>query len=217
MSPAVASPIVPLKESQIELASAVLARAFQNDPMMVYTIPDADDRRRQLPEFYTRMVRFGFLSGEFFTTPNLEGAAVWLPPNVQWSRERVEAAGLHELSKIIGADALLRFREVAAAEGNARNRDMTEPYWYLLLLGVEPALQGRGLGGRLITPMLERARIERVPCYVETEQPRNVKFYTRHGFQPIVDGEAVAQSGVRFWTFRTYGSMASSSAGQIRS
>ena len=197
------SEIVRVVESQVGQAAAILGRAFQNDPLMVYTLPDAAERARLLPEFYARMLRFGVLAGEVYTTaPAMEAAALWLPPGVQWTRERVQAAGLHELSSIIGADAISRFREVTDCEAQARERDMTEPYWYLLLLGVEPTLQGRGLGGELIAPTIQRAHREGAPCYVETEQPRNVAFYRRHGFELIIDGQAAGTTGVRFWTFR---------------
>ncbi|HEY2662784.1 MAG TPA: GNAT family N-acetyltransferase, partial [Candidatus Binataceae bacterium] len=180
-----------------------LAHAFQNDPLMAYTIPDATERATLLPEFYVRMVRFGFLSGEVYTTEgSIEGAAVWLPPGAKWDRQSVEAAGLHELSKIIGDDAMGRFREVVGAEARARERDMISPYWYLLLLGVAPNRQRRGLGGRLMEPILNQAMCEHVVCYLETEQPRNVAFYLKHGFEVVVDGEAAGVSGVRFWTFR---------------
>jgi len=193
---------VRVEESQIGPAAAILGRAFQNDPLMLYTIPDAAERARMLPEFYTRMLRFGVLAGEVYTTAGaMEAVALCLPPGVQWTRERVQAAGLHELSSVVGADAIARFREVVGQEAVARERDMTEPYWYLLLLGVEPALQGRGLGGELIAPMIQRARREGAPSYVETEQPRNVAFYRRQGFELIIDGQAAGTTGVRFWTF----------------
>jgi GNAT superfamily N-acetyltransferase len=195
--------VVRLDDTQIEPAGRVLARAFQHDPLMVYTIPDPARRESLLPEFYNRMVRFGWLSGEVYTTEGaINGAAVWLPPNVQWDRQSVEAAGLHELSRIIGDDAMGRFREVVGPESRARERDMTEPYWYLLLLGVEPSCQRRGLGGKLMAPILSRAASEDLACYLETEQPRNVAFYLKQGFKKVVDGEAVGAGGVRFWSFR---------------
>ncbi len=197
------SEIVRLGESQVEQAGALLARAFQDDPLSAYTVPDRAERARVMPAFYARMVRFGVIAGEVYTTPGvMESVALWLPPDVQWTRERIQAAGLHELSSLVGADAIARYREVVGPEAQARERDMTEPYWYLLLLGVEPARQRHGLGGALITPILERERREGHLCYVETENPRNVAFYQRHGFEPIIDGQAAGKTGVRFWTFR---------------
>jgi len=200
--------IVRLKKTQIERAGVTLALAFQNDPLMAYTLPDPSERASLLPEFYIRMVRFGFLSGEVYTTEGagaIEGAAVWLPPGVKWDRQRVEAAGLHELSKLIGDGAMGRFREVVGLEARARERDMISPYWYLLLLGVAPNRQQQGLGGRLMEPILNRARRENLVCYLETEQPSNVAFYLKHGFEVVVGGEMAGASGVRFWTFRRPG------------
>ena len=195
--------IVRLVDSQVAQAGALLARAFQDDPLSAYTVPDPAERARVMPGFYARMIRFGVIAGEVYTTAGaMEGVAVWLPPDVQWTRERIQAAGLHELSNLVGADAIARYREVVGLEAQARERDMTEPYWYLLLLGVEPARQRRGLGGALITPILERERRTGHLCYVETENPRNVAFYGRHGFELIIDGQAAGKTGVRFWTFK---------------
>ncbi len=199
----VTAEIVRLDASQTGQVGATLARAFQNDPLMVHAIPDAAERARRLPEFYTAMVRFGCLSGEVYTTAGvIEGAAVALPPGVKWAREKVKAAGLDQLARILGDEAFGRFSEVIEPEARVRVRDMAGPYWYLLLLGVEPARQGRGLGAELMKPLLERAQTEGVACYLETEQPRNVGFYRSHGFELVVDGEAAGASGVRFWTFR---------------
>lgn len=195
--------IVRLEDSQIDQAGSILARAFHNDPLMTYTIPDPAERDRLLPQLYTRMLRFGVLSGEVLTTAGaIEAAAVWLPPGAKWTREKVEASGLHELSAILGEDAIARFREVNGYEAQARERDMPAQSWYLLLLGVEPAHQGRGLGGEMLRPMLKRIRAEGCACYLETEQPRNVAFYLKHGFELILDGETAGASGLRFWTFR---------------
>jgi ribosomal protein S18 acetylase RimI-like enzyme len=62
------------------------------------------------------------------------------------------------------------------------------PHWYLMALGVEPARQGQGIGGRLIRPVLAQADRAGVLCYLETETERNVAFYQKHGF-------VVAESG----------------------
>jgi GNAT superfamily N-acetyltransferase len=195
--------IVRLTDSQIPAAAATLARAFHDDPLMVYAIPDPADRMRLLPDVYARMIRFGVLTGEVYVTARtVEGVALWLPPNVKWTRENIEASGMHETATIIGDDAYQRYRDVVGREWRARERDMTDPCWYLFLLGVEPSRQRQGLGGALMRPILERADTEKLACYLETENERNVAFYRRQGFDVIVNGEEAGNSGVRFWTFR---------------
>ncbi len=198
----VSTKIVRLADSQIPAAGATLARAFHDDPLMIYAIPDAAERTRLLPDVYARMIRFGTLTGEVYVTAGtLEGVALWLPPNAKWSRENIEASGMHETPAVIGNDAYQRYRDVVGREWQARERDMTAPCWYLFLLGVEPRSQRRGLGGALMRPILNRSDSEQVACYLETENARNVAFYLKHGFELIVNGEEAGTSGVRFWTF----------------
>jgi GNAT superfamily N-acetyltransferase len=198
----VSAKIARLPDSQISAAAAMLARAFHDDPLMGYTIPDPAERAQLLPAVYAPMIRFGFLAGEVYAAADPpEGVALWLPPNAKWTRENIEASGMHLLASVIGDDAYQRYREVVGREWRARERDMPEACWYLLLLGVEPSCQRRGLGGALMRPILERAGAERLACYLETENQRNVAFYMKQGFDMIVNGEEAGASGVRFWTF----------------
>jgi len=183
-------------------AAAMLARAFYDDPLMRYAIPDSDERARLLPSLYERMIRFGMLAGEVYATGDVpEGVAIWIPPNAKWTRENIEASGMHEFATLIGNDAYQRYREVVSQEWQARLREIPGPGWYLFILGVEPRVQRRGLGGALMRPILDRADTEQVVCYLETENERNVAFYLKQGFDLIVSEEA-GTSGVRFWTFR---------------
>jgi len=199
----VGAKIVRLIESQIPAAATTLAHAFHDDPLMVYTIPDPAERVRLLPDVYARMIRFGFLAGEVYVTAGeLEGVALWMPPNAKWSREHIEASGMHQTPTVIGDEAYQRYRDVVGREWQARERDMTGACWYLFLLGVEPSRQRRGLGGALMRPVLERADSGQLACYLETENERNVAFYQKQGFDLIVNGEEAGASGVRFWTFR---------------
>ena len=183
-------------------AAAMLARAFHDDPLMRYAIPDSDERARLLPSLYERMIRFGMLAGEVYATGDVpEGVAIWIPPNAKWTRENIEASGMHEFATLIGNDAYQRYREVVSQEWQARLREIPGPGWYLFILGVEPRVQRRGLGGALMRPILDRADTEQVVCYLETENERNVAFYLKQGFDLIVSEEA-GTGGVRFWTFR---------------
>ena len=70
-------------------------------------------------------------------------------------------------------------------------------HWYLETMGVAPALQRQGLGGRLLAPVLLIADRDQVDCYLETAEPRNADYYARHGFvvehpalQLVADGPA---------------------------
>jgi ribosomal protein S18 acetylase RimI-like enzyme len=56
-------------------------------------------------------------------------------------------------------------------------------HFYLAALGVAPARQGKGLGSRLMQPVLELCDADRVPAYLESSKESNIAFYARHGFR----------------------------------
>jgi ribosomal protein S18 acetylase RimI-like enzyme len=58
-----------------------------------------------------------------------------------------------------------------------------DSHWYLGLLGVDPAFQGKGLGGTLLTHRLEECDASHMPAYLETQKPENLPFYERFGFK----------------------------------
>lgn len=194
---------VRLPAAQIPQAGAVLARAFADDPLSLYVLPDPAHRARALPTLFTVGTRLGHLFGEVYTTAGtVAGSAVWLPPGgTTVSPEQVAAAGLSELAEHLGEAALARFGAVTAQQAAFHQRDMPDPHWYLLILGVDPSHQGWGIGGRLMEPVLARADVARLPCYLETTKAANVPFYQRHGFTVVVTAD-LPDGGLPFWTMR---------------
>jgi hypothetical protein len=47
-------------------------------------------------------------------------------------------------------------------------------------------------------PVLARADADRLPCYLETMNEKNVLFYEKYGFRVVRDGE-VPRHGLRAW------------------
>lgn len=60
-----------------------------------------------------------------------------------------------------------------------------EPHWYLPMVGVEPARQGRGDGSALIAPVLAGCDAKGVPAYLEATSPRSRTLYARLGFEDM--------------------------------
>ena len=58
----------------------------------------------------------------------------------------------------------------------------SEPHWYLPLIGVDPARQGKGYGAALMRHALAACDRDGMPAYLESTNPRNVPLYERHGF-----------------------------------
>lgn len=192
-----------LAPSEIGQAASLLARGFQDDPLFAYLLPDPDRRARLAPGLLGSLVRYGVRYGVVeSTTEGIDGGAVWLPPGgTTMSPGRMLRTGVMAAPLGLGAAGLVRFAAFIKTTEDAHAQAVAGPHWYLNLLAVEPTRQGRGLGGRLLRPGLARADQARVPAYLETHNPDNVRFYRRHGFEVVVE-ETVPRGGLVFWGMR---------------
>jgi GNAT superfamily N-acetyltransferase len=195
--------IVPLEESQIEAAGAAMARAFFVDPILAYMFPDEDERRQLAPWHFSAFIRYGYLFGEVYTTSgNPDGTAVWFRPGEsELTAERIEQAGLDRAPEILGAESWARFNTVCDYIEALHPKEVPEPHWYLPLLGVDPRLQGQGVGGALLKVILDRADRDGLPAYLWTAKSHNVGFYQQHGFEVMTEG-VEPTSSIPFWTCR---------------
>lgn len=179
--------------------AALFARAFQDDPLMRYAIPDARQRRRLLPSLMSLNVRYGCRYGEVYTTLELTGAAIWLAPEqATYTLWRMLRAGMFVAPLRLPWPMLRRLASVESRAQALHERYAPETHWYLAQIGVEPTLQRQGIASRLLRPMLARADAVALPCYLETENPANISIYQRHGFRVVAEDAAVA-AGPHIW------------------
>jgi len=185
--------VILLSRQDNERASEALARAFYTDPMMQCLVPNDAKRTHLLPVFFGLVVRYCLRYGEVYTTPALEGAACWLAPgNTIPTLARILRTGVYVSPLDFGLAGLFRFLQISAYTEAVHQRAAPGQHWYLWALGVDPPYQGQGIGGLLIQPVLARAGAEGLPCYLETENARNVPFYQKHGFKVVSEGEVTS-------------------------
>jgi len=92
-----------------------------------------------------------------------------------------------------GAGRFLHFR------GKWRRRDPRERHLHLDPLAVEPGMQGRGVGSRLLTSLCETADARGLPAYLETDQEANVRLYSRFGFRVMDTTEIFGVTNYFMW------------------
>jgi ribosomal protein S18 acetylase RimI-like enzyme len=190
--------LVRLGISDVRRIAALFARAFQDDPLMRYAIPDARQRRRLLPTLMGLNVRYGCRYGEVYHTPDYTGAAIWLPPGqTAYTLWRMLRAGMFVAPLRLPWPMLRRLATVESRAQALHERYTPGSHWYLAQIGVEPALQRQGVASRLLRPMLARADAAGLPCYLETENPANIGIYQRYGFQVVAEDAVV--NGPHIW------------------
>jgi len=136
------------------------------------------------------MVNYTILYGEANApSPDIEGVACWLPhTTATMTLWRVFRAGW---SRSLYMSRESRRRIMAADEylTPRRLRIVPREHIYLQVIAVKPEHQGKGMGGRMLRHVLERADSDSIPCYLETFGQNHVDLYTHFGFK-------VAESGI---------------------
>ncbi len=179
-----------LPSSQITQAAGVLARAFYNDPFFTFALPNDARRRMVLPWFYEKFLDYGQRYGKVYTTASLEGVAIWLGPDKSFlAFPGILLTGLWRLPWKLHWPELRRSLLLSNYADRQHAAALTGPHWYLNELGVEPALQGQGVGSALLQPVLELADRQSLCCYLETNNEKNLSFYERHCFTVVSQGE----------------------------
>ena len=104
--------------------------------------------------------------------------ALWLPPGV----EPDEAALKGVIQETVAEERKGALFAMVEQVGAFHPR---EAHWYLPLIGVDPAHQGKGIGSVLLSQVLSTCDGQRLPAYLEATSPRNILLYKRHGFEAI--------------------------------
>ena len=79
------------------------------------------------------------------------------------------------------------------------HRDPDRPHAHFGPFGVEPELQGRGIGSIFLREYTRRLDEAGEASYLETEKPQNVALYQRFGFEVIEEAEVLATPNWFMW------------------
>jgi ribosomal protein S18 acetylase RimI-like enzyme len=159
-------------------ALGTVVLAFASDPVSRWNWPQAQEYLASMPGLVSAFGGRAFDHGSAYCTDAYAGVALWLPPGVHPDEERLAELVESTVSASIRHEAFSVFEEMAKYHP-------TDPHWYLPLIGVDPAHQGKGLGDALMTYALQRADRDHVAAYLESTNPRNISLYRRHGFDVL--------------------------------
>jgi ribosomal protein S18 acetylase RimI-like enzyme len=190
---------VRLSSEQLGEASAVLARAFQDDPAWRWVLPNARRRASLLPWLF--QTGFEIADAQVWTTEGeIRGAARWLPPG----KPNVHTGPMLRAlvtTPLRVREATNRFFAYGRAVEALRARAVSEPHWYLAGIGVDPPYQRQGIGSALLAPGLAAADEAGLPCALLTNSEENLAFYRNRGFEVVLEGRT-PENGPRAWMMR---------------
>ncbi len=167
-----------IQKKDLKNAVNVLDNAFSEDSMWKEVFND-EIKNRILTEV---MVRFCLKYGNVFSTSNnLEGVMAIGPHGKEMTFWRIIRSGAFSLSMKIANESKIMKVLSNAVEEAKKNLNLG-PYIHLLIMGVSQEFQGKGFGGKLLRAIIEKAEIEKLPIYLETQKEENVSLYEKYGF-----------------------------------
>ncbi|MHA1952843.1 MAG: GNAT family N-acetyltransferase [Candidatus Heimdallarchaeaceae archaeon] len=193
--------LVRLEKNRIEEAAEVFSRAFADDPLLNWFLPENSSRKEMSFSYFKFRIRFGVLFGEVYaTSQNLEGLAVWFPSNkMDMTYWRMLKSGGMRLFKELGFSTVQRMMSIGDFVSDLHHHQINFPHWYLAPMGVDPDYQGKGYASRLMRSMLKRLDNEKLPCFLETQNENNVEIYKHYGFK-IVGKAKIPKSDLEHWS-----------------
>lgn len=191
--------LVCIESANSREAASVLAKAFQGDPLYSYVIPDERKRAKALLWLMQKLVDYSVLYGKGFTTHLKDGCICWLPPSqTKLTLSRIFRTGLYAIIFKFGIISYIKFNDNMSYTDEIHERFAVGPHWYLWAIGVNPSFQGKGIGSKLMQPILNTADNANVSCYLETHNEHNIRFYEYHGFKVVNEGK-IPKHDLRVW------------------
>jgi ribosomal protein S18 acetylase RimI-like enzyme len=161
-----------------DFAIAAVVQAFSADPSARWVYRDERQYWVNFPIFVKAFAGAAFEHGSADCVVGCSAAALWLPPGIHG-----DESALSELLRRSVGDS--DQKDVFSMFEQMDNCHPAEPHWYLPMIGVAPAEQGRGYGSALLKHGLERCDADHRVAYLEATTPQSVRLYERHGFERL--------------------------------
>ena len=186
----------PAQKADITEVSHALGRAFYDDPVSIWIMPDDQTRAAHLRKFFAAITRHHHLAGggaEVASDGSTIGAAaLWDPPG-RWKQSAREQLMMLPSFLLGFGFRMSTGRKLGEMLERMKQHHPEEPHWYLAVLGSDTVVRGKGYGHALMRSRLDRVDAEHAPAYLESSKYQNIAYYQRFGFE--VTGELVVPNG----------------------
>ena len=162
-----------------------LIESFYHDPLVEFFWPNEESRARQLSAGLEFLLGLSskIMSIEIANNRYAAVIGVTSPEDYPPSFFNAMVALSKLILKSIRLSPLREMKRWIRVYHQLEKIHPLQPHWYILVLGAHPDHQGKGLGGELLKPILQKADEENVAVYLECSNPKSLDFYDKHGFR----------------------------------
>jgi GNAT superfamily N-acetyltransferase len=155
-----------------------LTLAFSADPFVRFCYPNPVSYLTHFPNFAEAFGGKAFACGSAHHSGEYLGTALWLPPDTAPD----EKAVLEHIERTLDPTSAKTAFAIVNEMGTYQPE---EPHWYLAFIGVDISHQGRGIGSKLLKPMIDKFDREECLAYLESTNAANIPLYERFGFNVV--------------------------------
>ena len=189
-----------LSNDKLKSASEVLSNAFHKDTVFYKLIPNDKERHKTLLEIFKFQIKYCLKHGVVLSTSNLKGISLWYPPkNVFISIWKSIKSGSLSLIFKIKWKNLHILRKNDDFSEDLHKKLVPYPHWYLSTIGIDPKHQGKGIGNRMISFMINYIAKDHKTIFLETNSEKNVKLYKCFGFR-ILHKVLTPRTNIYHWS-----------------
>lgn len=171
------------RRGDVRELSHTLGRAFHDDPVMSWMLPDPCRRAVGLPHMFATRARYLHLHEEGGIEVardggRIVGATLWDPPGQGRPNRLRQLLMKRGMKRAFGARRPVAF----GVSAYIHQFHPDEPHWYLAMIGTDPSARGAGHGRALLDSRLSKCDAEHCPAYLVSSKASNVAYYERFGF-----------------------------------
>lgn len=176
--------------------ASVLSQVFYSDPHFSWLLKGIEDSRQGLIDFFDCILQeLSNTGGVLSLTDDGYGVMIWYPPG-RWPISLINK--LKFFRRYISIVGIRRAIFCGLQLLRMERKHPRCPHAYLQTIGVSKAEQGRGLGSKLITELIQHCENVSVPIYLETSVYSNINFYGRYGF--LVTNQTTLAGNLTLWS-----------------
>lgn len=163
-----------------QLVADILVRSFVNNKSVNYIIKQDEKREQRIKHLMEYSFDICNLFGDVFISDDRNGCALIVMPD----RKKVTIKSLLlDIKMALSVIGLSNINKAVSRESAIKKIHPPAPLYYLWFIGVEPSLQGNGIGSKLLNEIIQKGLSENRTICLETSTLKNIPWYEKHGFK----------------------------------
>lgn len=153
----------------------LLCKSFNDNYSVNYIIKQDQRRMQRMAALMDYSFEICMRFGEVWLSDDGHACALVLYP------QNKRSTLLLDIQLILKAIGIGGVKKALSRENRIKAKKPAIPMLYIWFIGVDPAVQHKGIGSKLLQEIIARA--QGLPVYLETSNVKNLPWYTRFGFE----------------------------------